>query len=282
MRVKSKRLEGLRDKIKKASTRLVYNEVGNVDIHQTLDNQGVNAQSYFNKRKLLMLLPKDAIKAPKNETKLMFTGCAGLKIGEKTLESHTTGELKLPAIFEIVHLNSGRRLISSSNRPDKQRSVMFFWMKNWFKYSNANPFFGNVQFAKDFTQDGPQGFEYRVIESFEFIEPLKLKLMAKDFILTQENTYNRPAKGAPDLFYGINKEMRDAVNDLEKYKTNLQKLKDKLAAGNLSTVKEQDLKRSIREMKHCVALRKSKVSTLHRNLCQIYDCISKPFSLKGL
>ena len=296
----------------------VFTALGNVDVAGTLFKYGMPGKSFNLRRRLQALLPPDAIKSPQKEDKLMYTGWKGLRICEKDLKSHTSAELKNPAIFQIVHLKSGRKYITGSIIPHLQRSVLFYWMKNWFTYSNANSFFGNIRFIKDFIEDGPNGFEYQIIQTFEFIEQIELERMVRDLVLkyNQEDVYNRlelyqnKKRAQTDVFYHINKEMKALVDDLEKYyekesliegpnkarrleieeerktlyrkRTNIRRAIPIDTQLKILSEEKKELIEELKTLKAKIKLKEARHRTLHKKLCLDYAIQTKPFKIKGL
>lgn len=283
---------------------------GVVNISQTLIQGGFNGNSYNLQRLLISLLPENVRKMPKNEVNLVHTGCDGLKISDETISKYTSAELKKPAIFKITHIPSGRYLISGSSKPHLQRSVLFYWMKNWFTYSTANTFFGNSKFIKDFQKDGPNAFEYSIIETFEFIERDVLNKMTRDLIKSCKddiyNIINEPnlTKHFNDCFYTVDVEMRNAVNDLRKYYNKFQKIeepnklrrkqiieekaaieykakKDPKLANKMKKLSAEylDLKFELKQMVSCIKMREHYCRNLHLRLVEKYSKNTKPYKL---
>lgn len=73
--------------------------------------------------------------------------------------------LRVPGIFEIRCIGSGRRYIGSSIKPHLRRATYYYFLRNPMKLETSNIFFGNKRFLADLEQYGVEAFEFHMLSS---------------------------------------------------------------------------------------------------------------------
>lgn len=101
--------------------------------------------------------------------------------------------LRVPAVFEIRCVPTGRRYIGSSIKPHLRRATYYYFLRHPMKLETSNIFFGNKTFLADLAAHGEESFEFHILSSHPGatdaqLNEVKWSLISK---LDKSTLYNR-------------------------------------------------------------------------------------------
>jgi len=165
---------------------------------------------------------------------------AGIPLGPKAL--HLGWEcMQNSAVYEIVCRPTGRRYIGSSTRPDLRSNTHLCNLKQYWKYSTSNIFFGNMSVKKDVERYGTDAFYVDIIESAPGASNAELLPLERQAIANtpKRKLYNLGAANGYNEWYSM-----------FAFDKRMSRLKKQISAYEKKVALLQDTVRSMRDEKN--------------------------------
>lgn len=186
---------------------------------------------------------------------------AGLQFSEKNKNEFTKDDFKRKVIYKLVCKDSARFYVGYCDNPYVSRATLYFYLKNYWKYSSSNLFFGVLKLKEDVMKHGLDSFYFDIIQFVDNNDKKEIIDLTESIIKSTdpEKLYNRSSdeRLCVSAFANIDKkssklvdEYLEVENELSEFLTNFEPVKAAYDQNMSNIVVDGLSKKEINEQKN--------------------------------